>query len=221
MPEILQPSEHPIHFAEKHENGEYLMCISTDSECKILIEILDGYTSEEEETLTGALKLTLQSVDLFLAGRSTDLFAGLHIQIGEDITEGGGKAIPEENKILLNGRKLLMNIEQLREVSGIYTSDELTEFPNTKRPGSALEYTLAHEMGHIIDGQTHQGKKYHRVSSVESPTKYGKEYDQWNSDNKDHEAFAEGFAHLVYRMPVSDDLEQSVRTTVAQRFKEL
>jgi len=62
----------------------------------------------------------------------------------------------------------------------------------------ALEYTLTYEIGHILDGQTKSGDPYHRVSTTESPTRYGKDAYEWNDDNKDHEAFAEQHKAMLY-----------------------
>lgn len=62
----------------------------------------------------------------------------------------------------------------------------------------ALEYTLTHEIGHILDGQTKSGDPYHHVSAAESPTWYGKDADEWNDDDKDHEAFAEQHKAMLY-----------------------
>ncbi|MFY9228191.1 MAG: hypothetical protein WAO28_02590 [Candidatus Microsaccharimonas sp.] len=221
MIEVLKSSEHPAHFETHHENGETIICVSSSGECKILVEITPGYTAEEEMLITQSTENALQAIDRLLGGKSGDIFAGLHIKIGEDITEGGGKAIAEENTVLLNGRKMLLSIDEMREISGAYDDAELAGFADTQRPGGTLEYTLTHEMGHILDGQTEAGDQYHRVSAAESPTRYGRDADEWNDDNKDHEAFAEGFAHLAYGMPVSSSLEASVRDTIQSRLAEV
>lgn len=221
MAEVLKAAEHATHFETHHENGETIICVSSGGECKILVEITPGYTAEEEALITQSTENALQAIDSLLDGKLGDIFVGLHIKIGEDITEGGGKAIAEENAVLLNGRKMLLSIDQMREVSGAYDETELADFPDTQRPGGTLEYTLVHETGHILDGQTESGDQYHRVSAIESPTTYGKDVDEWNDDNKDHEAFAEGFAHLAYGMPVSPSLEASVRDTIRLRLEEV
>ena len=222
MAEALNRPEHPEHFSEvHHEDGEALMCMSSGGECRILVEVIPGYSPEEEQQLIASTTSALQAIDQFTDGKAADIFTGLHIKIGEDVAEGGAKAVAEENVVLLNGRKMLLSIAEMRQASGAYRDEELVGFPDEQRPGGALEYTLVHEIGHILDGQTKTGEAYHRVAANESPTKYGRETDEWHSDNKDHEAFAEGFAHAVYGMPISETMEASVRETLDTRLQEI
>lgn len=197
------------------------MCMSSGGECRVLVEVMAGYSPEEEQQLISSTTSVLEAIDRFTGGRAADIFTGLHIKIGEDVAEGGAKAIAEENQVLLNGRKMLLSVAEMKQVSGVYSDDELAGFPDEHQPGGALEYTLVHEIGHILDGQTKTGEAYHRVTADESPTKYGREADQWHSDNKDHEAFAEGFAHAVYGMPISETMETTVRETIDARAQEI
>lgn len=222
MTETLNRPEHPEHFSEvHHENGEALMCMSSGGECRVLVEVMPGYSPEEEQQLIASTTGALQAIDQFTGGKAADIFTGLHIKIGEDVAEGGAKAVAEENAVLLNGRKMLLSVAEMRQLSGAYRDEELAGFPDEQRPGGALEYTLVHEIGHVLDGQTKTGEAYHRVAASESPTKYGRETDEWHADNKDHEAFAEGFAHAVYGMPVSETMEATVRETIGARLREI
>lgn len=221
MIETLNRPDHPEHFDVHHENGEALMCMSSGGECRILVEVMAGYSSEEEQLLIASTTSALEAIDHFTGGKAADIFTGLHIKIGEDITDGGAKAVAEENQVLLSGRKMLLSIAEMKQVSGSYDADELSDFPDENRPAGALEYTLVHEIGHILDGQTQTGNAYHRIDASESPTKYGREADKWHDSNKDHEAFAEGFAHAVYGMPVSDAMKAAVRETVDARVQEI
>lgn len=194
--------------------------MSSGGECRVLVEIMPGYTPEEEQQLIASTTGALEAIDRFTGGRATDIFTGLHIKIGENAAEGGAKAVAEENLVLLNGRKMLLSVAEMRRVSGAYGDDELAGFPDEHRPGGALEYTLVHEAGHVLDGQTKTGEAYHRIAASESPTKYGREFDKWHNDSKDHESFAEGFAHAVYGMPVSETMEATVREIANVRFQE-
>ncbi len=221
MAETLNKLDHSEHFDIHHENGEALVCMSNNGECRILVEVSAGYTPEEEQQLIKSTTDALDAVNKFTDGRAAEIFSGLHIRIGEDVTEGGAKAVAEENRVLLNGRKMLMSIAEMRRVSGAYGDEELNDFPDEHRPGGALEYTLVHEMAHVLDGQTKTGEAYHRVAASESPTIYGREFDKWNTNNKDHEAFAEGFAHAVWGMPVSETMKTIVYETVDTRLQEL
>lgn len=221
MTETLNKLDHPGHFDVHHENGEALMCMSSGGECRVLVEVMEGYTPEEEQQLIASTTSALEAIDQYTGGKAADIFTGLHIKIGEDVAEGGAKAVAEENQVLLNGRKMLLSVAEMRQVSGTYSDEELAGFPDEQRPGGALEYTLVHEIGHVLDGQTKTGEAYHRVAASESPTKYGQEADEWHSDNKDHEAFAEGFAHAIYGMPVSETMEATVRETIDTRVQEI
>lgn len=222
MAETLNKPEHPEHFSEvHHENGEAFMCMSSGGECRVLVEVAAGYSPEEEQQLIASTTSALQAIDRYTGGRATEIFTGLQIKIGEDIAEGGAKAVADENQVLLNGRKMLLSIKQMKQVSGAYSDEELAGFPDEHRPGGALEYTLVHEIGHILDGQTKVGEAHHRVTAGESPTRYGREADEWHSDNKGHEAFAEGFAHAVYGMPISETMETTLRETIDARLQEV
>lgn len=220
MTEVLNKPNEPEHFETHHENGEALVCLTSSGECRILVEVAESYTPDEEQQIITSTTSALEAIDQFTGGKAGDIFKGLHIKIGEDISSGGGKALAEDNTVLLNGRKMLLSVAEMREVSGAYDKDELSSFPDEHRKGGALEYTLVHEIGHILDGQTQGGEAYHRIVASESPTKYGSEFDEWNDENKDHEAFAEGFAHLVWDMPVSETMQATVRNTIDTRLQE-
>lgn len=221
MTEALNRPEYPEHFDVHHKNGETLMCMTSGSKCKVLVEIMAGYSIEEEQQLIASTTNALQAINQFTNGKATDIFADLRIKIGENMTEGGAKAIAEENQVLLNGRKMLLSVAEMKQASGACNDKELVNFRNKHQPGGALEYTLVHEIGHILDGQTKTGEAYHRIAASESPTKYGRETDDWHGDSKDHEAFAEGFAHAVYDMSISKAMKIAVRKTIDARTQEV
>lgn len=221
MTEVLMKSDAPEHFDVHHEdNGETIMCMTLDNECAVLVEVADGYSEQELAQLIESTQRALSAIDRFTDGRASLLFRGLHIKIGEGVADGGGVALSDENMILLNGRRLLLSLAEMRAVSGSYDPDELSGGTiDEHSKAGALEYVLVHEAGHILDERTESGEKKHRVSAEESPTKYGREADQWH-EHKDHEAFAEGFAHMVYDMPVSDKLAEAVHQKIEAKFAE-
>lgn len=221
MNEALNKLEYPENFDVQHKDGEAFMCMSSGDECRILVEIVADYSPEEEQQLIASTASALEAIDRFTDGKATDIFTGLYIKIGENVVEGGAKAVAEENQVILNGRKMLLSVAEMKQVSGAYSDEELVNFPDEHQPGGALEYTLVHEIGHILDGQTKTGEAYHRVTADESPTKYGREVDKWHSDNKDHEAFAEGFAHAVYGMPITEVMQSAVRKAIDDRLQEM
>lgn len=191
-----------------------------DTAFGVIIELSDEYNDEELQQLKDATKEALISVNEYLDGKLEDIFGGLKIRIGEDIN-GGGEAIATENLVELNGTRMLMSLAEMREKVPNYNDDELTGSKiDDNEVCGALKYTLVHEMGHILDELTETGDKMHRVSANESPTKYGREADE-HSTEKDHEAFAEGFAHMVYGMPVSEALAKAVNETIGLKLAEV
>lgn len=95
MTETLAKSEFPEHFVVHHENNEAQMCLSSGGECRVLVEIKSaefGYAPEEEKRLLQASAEALEAIDHLADGKAADLFAGLHIIIGEDLADGGAVA---------------------------------------------------------------------------------------------------------------------------------
>lgn len=219
MAEVLNRQTKPEHFELHHgDHGEALVCMTHDGECALLVEVRDEYSQEEQVRLSEATEQALESLDVFLGGKASELFAGLRIKIGEGLIEGGGKAYAEDNELVLSGHKMMLSIAEMRRISGAYDVDELGGGRiDPDQPYGTLGYTLVHEMGHILDGQTESGQAYSRINSSESPTKYGRESDEWH-EHKDHEAFAEGFAHTVYGMPVSETMKLAVQDTIEARL---
>ncbi len=186
---------------------------------RIKVDLADGYTPEESAELISSSQAALEAIGQYLGVSAEDLFPGLQIKIS-DTVDGGGLAVAGDNTIYMHGRRMLLSIDQMREVSGAWDAHELTEFPDTASPGGAMRYNLVHEVGHILDEQTLSGRPGHRIVASESPTRYGREPDQYNSE-KDHEAFAEGFAHMIYGMEVSEPMAAAVQQTIAARQSEL
>lgn len=218
MTEVLNKQEHPVHFSEHHaDNGDVLICMGDDSQCSVSVEIANGYDVEQVAVLTTASRETLTAIDKLLEGRSTKAFAGLRIKIGEGLTEGGGEAKVPENEVVLSGAKMLMTLAQMREVVDEYDPGDLRGgvIPDDE-PGGALKYTLAHEIMHVAAGHVDANDPTHPGLSVESPTKYGREPDKWH-DSKDNEALCDGFAHMVWQIPVTDVMRAAVTQTINER----
>lgn len=194
--------------------------MNLSSQFGVSIEISDDYNDEERQQLTIATTEALKAVDEHLNGETERIFSGLTIEIGENVAQGGGEAISDKNLITLNGRPMLMSIAEMRGIAGYHTEELRGGSLDEDEKGGALKYTLVHEMGHILDELTETGDKMHRVAATESPTKYGREADEWNTE-KDHEAFAEGFAHMVYGMPVSETLAKAIDETIKAKVAEV
>ncbi len=208
------------HLMSKYFPGEVALDNEKDVAFGIAIEISNEYDDAERRQLADATKEALIAVDEYLDGKTEDIFSGLTIRFGEGV-EGGGEAISSENLVELNGRRMLMSLAEMREKVPDYSDDELTGSTiDDNEIGGTLKYTLVHEMGHILDELTEAGDKMHRVSASESPTKYGREADEYNTE-KDHEAFAEGFAHIVYGMPVREALTEAIQKTIQLKLAEV
>jgi len=207
------------HLTNKYSAAETTDDHKEELDFGVAIELSDEYDDTESRQLRDATRRALEAVDDFLDGETRNIFSGLTVKIGEGVASGGGEAISGKNMITLNGRPMLMSIAQMRGVAGYHADELVGGSIDEDERGGALRYTLVHEMGHILDELTHAGDKMHRVAAVESPTKYGREADKWNTE-KDHEAFAEGFAHMVYGMPVSDVLARAINETIAAKLTE-
>lgn len=210
----IMTKPHP-HFETHHgKNGEILVCMQSQGECSVLVEIKDA-TKAEAEILKTQSANALEKLDDFFGGRFAECFSGLHIKIGDDLVEGGALALAQDNTILADRQKMLISLQESEHLLSEYfdpgdrtrtMDDELA-----KQPGSVLIYELIHETGHILD-ETAQGRSAKGLTP-HSPTKYGRELDDWHND-KDHEAFAEGFTHKVLGQPVSLTMEQAVAEAV-------
>ncbi len=216
MSEILiRP--HP-HFEEHHlENGEAAVCMQHNGECSVLIEIAGS--PEEEKLLAGNAEKALDRLDQFFDGRFAELFPGLHIKIGDGLVEGGALADAANNRVLADRQKMLINLKESEELlKEFFEPGERTRVMSaeeTAEPGSVLQYELIHEIGHLLDEQP-PGPAGKRVDASESPTKYGRVPDKWHA-NKDHEAFAEGFTHMVFGADVSPRMQEAVQSAVEAR----
>lgn len=221
MAEVLDRQEHPAHFSEYHaDNGDTLICMGDNNQCSISVEIASGYNAEQVAILTTASRETLAAIDKLLEGRSTKAFAGMRVRIGEGLTEGGGEAKVSENEVLLSGTGMLMSLAQMREVVDEYDPGDLRggAIPEDE-PGGALKYTLAHEIMHVAAGHVNANDPTHPGLSAESPTRYGREPDKWH-DSKDNEALCDGFAHMVWQMPVTETMRLAVMQTISERTAE-
>lgn len=213
-------TESPVHFEEKHTSGGEIICMQREHQCSIAVEIT-GASPEEEQILADNSKQALEKLDSFFGGQFAELFSGLHIKVGDGLTEGGAQAIPKENRIVADREKMLMSAARAEKIlieMGYLLPGERTNVMGGLKDqlGSVLQYELIHEVGHLLDEQTPDGLARKRISPEHSPTKYGREVDDWH-DHKDHEAFAEGFTHMVLGGEVSEPMIRAVNNAVTNR----
>jgi hypothetical protein len=205
------------HLKTWHKNDQILVCMQLHSKCGVVV-LADG-TPEERQTLGQAAKRALKRLNDIFDGHFSETCNGLQIQIGTNLTEGGGISMPAQNKILLDRKKMLLSLVDAEKIladvldPGDWTS--VMSEQEAAAAGSCLEYNLVHEVGHILAQDENDTATYHRVDKSQSPTKYGRQPDRF-SDKKDHEAFAEGFTYVVYSRPVSKAMQVAVQDLLHQ-----
>lgn len=208
----------PDHFEEYHTIDSEIICMQHNDQCCIQVEIIDT-NPEEQAVLASAAESALKKLDSFFDKRFAELFSGLRIRIGDGLVRGGAEALPKENLILADRRKMLMSVAdaevKLSEYADPGDWSSVMGEQEAAAAGSSLEYNIIHETGHLLDEQT-SGPVRHRVNPSESPTKYGRVADDWHEE-KAHEAFAEGFTYMVYGSQVSETMEKAVRDTLKAR----
>ena len=210
-------SESPRHFETHHENSETLLCMQHGDACSIMVET--SGTPEEQRIIERAAHRALSRLDTLFDGKFAEAFSGLLIKIGDDLTESGGEAFPDKNEIVLDRRKMLLSLLEAEALmpdvldqsdwSGVMSEDE------AGKPGSCIEYNIINEVGHILDEQA-EDRAAHHVNASESPTKYGRQSDQFHED-KDHEAFAEGFTYKAYNQPITEVMNLAVSRAIEAR----
>lgn len=212
-------SENKQHFEVHHENNEILVCMQQDGHCAILVE--SNGTPEEQRTVERATERAFKRLNDMFGGRFAEVAGGLHVQIGDGLTESGGETVHGENKIVFDRQKMLLSLADAEQFlpdvldPGDWTSVMSPE--EAAQPGSCLEYNIIHEVGHLLAQDEDDESSYRRVSSSESPTKYGRQPDRF-SDKKDHEAFAECFTYVAYGQPVSEVAQAAVDKLIKERL---
>lgn len=161
---------------------------------------------DNEPSPDWAIELAKSKVQAAL-GETFPVAGELLIEIADDITESGGEARAEEDRILFDYEKMKLSLQESEDTlvaEGWIEAGERTKvLPNIKdKPWSSLVYDLVHELGHIIDGKA-PGKVYKRLDPQAAPTKYG--------GRNGREAFAEAFTYWVFEQPISVEAEQAVK----------
>lgn len=138
--------------------------------------------------------------------------AGLHIKIGDNLTDGGGEAKAKDNLVVLDYNKMSMSLQESEDLlvrEGWFNKDERARtLPEIKdEPWSTLVYDAIHEVGHIFDERS-PGDKNNRLNLSISPTKYGKE--------KANEAFPEAFTYFVLKQPLDPEALKAVMRTISK-----
>ena len=207
---------HP-HIESHHEGNEALFCLVHGGECGVTVEV--HASPAEQEFLEQGLHEAINNLDVYFDGKFAELFKGLEIEVGDGLTDGGGEAFGEDNKIVLDRQKMLMSVsdedELLAELGFANEGDRLRALPVELHGMSAAVYELVHEVGHIVEERADLNlpaeERLKRASGMThlSPTNLYKQ-----DPNRPQEAFAEAFAYKVFGQEVDKDLGDIIdRTT--------
>ena len=212
--ELETAAKHPLHFEDCHSEDETDICLTRDGSCAVGIAIKAPETQERQD-FESAIKNSLERVEAYLGTNHdtsvAELFQGLFIEIGDDLTPSGGQAFVEKNKIVFDRQKMrkslaaaeaeLIEIGWLNEGDWTATMDETS----SSRPASCLEYNLAHELAHILFDES----EAEVPADTTSPTKLGEE--------KPKESIAESYARLVFGVDIPADTKAFIDTKIQER----
>jgi len=205
----LTQGSHP-HIESKHDGSEAVFCLVHGGECGVTVEIRAN--PEEQKVLEEALLTAMEQLDQFFEGRFAELFKGLEIEVGDNLTAGGGEAFGEDNKVVLDRKKMLMTIRDadtmLAENGEANQGDKLRAVPESLHDMSAAVYEVVHEIGHIVEERADidlpKDQRLKRATGLtdKSPTNL-----YMQDPHKPQEAFAEGFAHKVFGNQIDPELD--------------
>lgn len=162
-----------------------------------------------------AAQFALDKIGEKLTPEQLEKLAGVVISVGDDLTDSGGRADAENNRVVLDKAKNQLSIsvaEALLVEQGFLNPGDWTKTmaeDSVSSKWSTLTYQLIHELGHIVDGRS-VGDKYMRLDRSLSPTKYGSE--------DASEAFAEAFAHYVLGAPTGEAVKDVLDKTIASEI---
>ncbi len=207
---------HP-HIESHHEGNEALFCLVHDGECGVTVEV--HANPEEQKFLEQGLHEAISHLDVYFDGKFAELCKGLEIEVGDGLTDGGGEAFGEENKIVLDRQKMLMSVSDedklLAELGFADEGDRLRALPPELHGMSAAVYELVHEVGHIVEERADlhlpAEERLKRASNMAylSPTNLYKQ-----DPNRPQEAFAEAFAYKVFGKKINEELGAIVDRTI-------
>lgn len=218
METSIEVANHGHPHIESHHSGERTsFCLLSNGDCGITVNI--EATGKEQKFLEDALLTAMQYLDKFFDGDSARTLKGLVVTVGDGLTESGGQAFPEKNKVVLDRQKMLNTMSDADELlasQGMLQVDErLSSVPEEHKDSSIALYEVIHEIGHIVEGRADLDlpieSRMQRASELsdKSPTHL---YAQ--DPSKPHEAFAEAFAHMVFGKAVDHELQRVVEKTI-------
>lgn len=186
---------------------------------EVLVQIGEGESAIEvrlcgegnSEQLTEAARIALSQLERTFGRPLNEIFPGLKIYFADDIIDGGGLALAEENVIILDTVKQSLTIEEtekkLVEDEILRPGDwlSLSESPSTL----GAQITIVHEVGHILDEKVNgnqQSVAFQGLNQAESPTLYG--------SLAAHEDYAESFTYLVSGQDLDEKRRQIIQSDI-------
>ena len=186
---------------------------------EVLVQIGEGESAVEvrlcgegnNEQLTEAAEIALSQLERTFGRPLNEIFPGLKIYFADDIIDGGGLALAEENAIILDTVKQSLTLEEtekkLVEDEILHPGDwsSLGESPSTL----GAQITIVHEVGHILDEKVNgnqQSVAFQGLNQAESPTLYG--------SFAAHEDYAESFTYLVIGQDLDEKRRQIIQSDI-------
>lgn len=191
----------------------------SEDQQEVLVQIGEGESAVEvrlcgegnSEQLTEAARIALSQLERTFGHPLNEIFPGLKIYFADDIIDGGGLALAEENAIILDTVKQSLTIEEtekkLVEDEILHPGDwsSLSESPSTL----GAQITIVHEVGHILDEKVNgnqQSVAFQGLNQAESPTLYG--------SFAAHEDYAESFTYLVSGQELDQKRRQIIQSDI-------
>ncbi len=186
---------------------------------EVLVQIGEGESAVEvrlcgegnSEQLTEAARIALSQLERTFGRPLNEIFPGLKIYFADDIIDGGGLALAEENAIILDTVKQSLTIEETEKK---LVEDEILhpgDWSSLSESSSTLgaQITIVHEVGHILDEKVNgnqQSVAFQGLNQAESPTLYG--------SFAAHEDYAESFTYLVSGQDLDEKRRQIIQSDI-------
>lgn len=174
------------------------------------IEVIGLGSKEQMDALAPAAQVALDRLQARFGGQLEAVFPGLKIYFADDVIDGGGEALADENTVIMDASKAAMSVGEVEDL--LVGMGELNAGDWTSKVGRDISYgeiTIVHEMGHMLEARAHgeEGTAFANLSLDGAVTKYGSK-----AHNED---YAEAFFYDTYGLEVSADRKAILDKDVA------
>lgn len=177
---------------------------------RVIVEY--GFEEAEQEVCKAMLGQAFDLLDAKLNDDARNRLTGVKLEIGPGVTEGGGQALVDQNRILLDSDKVRLSLQQSEDFlvqEGYFNPGERTQvFPDIKdEPWSTLVYELVHETAHFFDED---------MSLDLSPTQYPKAKEEKDGQPAGHEVFCESYVYWIADAPMDAEAKRIITAKVGK-----